>query len=311
MEYTLRHIEPEQLATITDLSLLARTVVDGLMSGLHRSPHSGSSVEFAQYRPYTQGDDLRNIDWQLYGRTDRLHIKQYEEETTLRATVLLDCSASMEYGSQSLSKFSYARMLAASLAMLLHSQRDAVGLITYHHELLAYIPPRSSDKHVRRVLVELDNALPAGQTDTSGALHYLGDVLHPRGMVILISDLLQPVDAMVHQLKSLRARHQDVLVLHISDPAERDFSFDSSLTLVDAESGREQFMDPSAIRDEYLSNRTQHFTTIRKACHASEIAIAEFSTDEPLDRALQVFLNHRTRTTAQSSSMRRRAPGGG
>ncbi len=310
MDHSLRNIAPEQLAAVSDLSLLARTVVEGLMAGVHRSPHSGSSVEFAQYRPYTQGDDLRNIDWHLYGRTDRLHIKQYEEETTLRATILLDCSGSMEYTSHTVTKFSYARMLAASLAVLLQRQRDAVGLITYHHALLSYIPPRASDKHVRRILVDLDNARAEGETDTPGALHYLGDVLSPRGMVILISDLLHPVEEVVQQLKSLRARHQDVLVLQISDPAEQSFPFEGSVTLVDAETGGEQFTVPESVREQYLENRRAHFEQIRLACHAAEIDLAEFSTTEALDRALRIYLEHRQRAKHQSASLNRRAPGG-
>ena len=310
MERALRHIDPEQLASVSDLSLLARTVVDGLMAGIHRSPHSGSSIEFAQYRPYTQGDDLRNIDWHLYGRTDRLHIKQYEEETTLRATLLLDCSGSMDYSSHGVTKFSYSRMLAASLAVLLQRQRDAVGLITYHDALLTYIPPGSSAKHVRRILVELDNAAAQGETDTPKALHYLGDVLSPRGMVILISDLLHPVKDMLKQLKSLRARHQDVLVLHIADPAEKIFPFEKSITLLDVETGREQFTVPESVREQYLENRSRHFKEIYDACHASEIDICEFSTVEPLDRALNIYLHHRRRASAQTNTSRRRAPGG-
>lgn len=311
MEQTLKFIEPEQLANVSDLQLLARTVVDGLMAGLHRSPHSGSSIEFAQYRPYTQGDDLRKIDWHLFGRTDRLHIKQFEEETTMRTTILLDCSGSMDYSSHVVTKFDYARMLAGSLAVLLQRQRDAVGLIAYHHELLQYIPPMSNDRHVRRILVELDNVRAEGHTDTPGALHYLGNVLKPRGMVILISDLLHPIDGMVDHLKSLRARNQDVLVLHISDPAEQTFPFDETLTFVDAETGQEQYAVPDAVRGQYLENRRVHFEAIRKECLEAEIEITEFTTNEPLDRALHLFLHHRNRKVGRTAANTRAASGEG
>ncbi|MDK1020352.1 MAG: DUF58 domain-containing protein [Candidatus Hydrogenedentes bacterium] len=310
-ETSLQIIDPEQLAKIADLQVLARTVVEGVMPGLHRSPHSGSSIEFAQYRPYTQGDDLRNVDWKLYGRTDRLHIKQYQEETTLRCTLLLDCSASMDYASAGLTKFDYARMLVACLAMLLHRQRDAAGFIAYHKELLQYIPPLSNALHLRRIFVELDNLEPQGTGDTAGALHYLGDVLKPRGMVVLVSDLLHPMDEMIEHLKSLRARRHDVVVLQISDPAEQTFPFDKSATFIDAESGDEQYAVPEAVRDNYLRNRREHFDSIRRECLAHEIDIAEFTTTEPLDRALHFFLQHRNHALIRSSLKSRRAEGGG
>lgn len=310
MKDSFHQIDPVQLAQISDLQLLARIVVEGLMTGLHRSAHSGSSIEFAQYRPYTQGDDPRYIDWRLYGRTDRLHIKQYQDETNLRCTILLDCSASMQYTSHALTKFQYAQMLAACLATILHQQRDAFGLISYHRELIGYAPPRTSASHLRRILVELDNLKPEGATDTAAALQYLGDVLQPRGMVVLISDLLHPIDALIEHLKSLRARRHDLLVLQVSDPAEQTFPFDQSATFVDLESGKEQFAVPNAVREQYLANRQAHFDLIRKECLASEIDIAEFSTHEPLDRALYFYLQKRTNALLATSRQRRRAGGG-
>lgn len=304
-------IDPEQLAKIADLQVLARTVVEGVTAGIHRSPRSGSSIEFAQYRPYAQGDDLRNVDWKLYGRTDRLYIKQYQEETTLRCTLLLDCSASMDYASNGLTKFDYARMLVACLAMLLQHQRDAAGFIAYHKELLQYIPPLSNPLHLRRIFVELENLKPEGTGDTAGALHYLGDVLKARGMVVLVSDLLHPRDEMIEHLKSLRARRHDVVVLQMSDPAEQTFPFDKSATFVDAESGDEQYAVPEAVRENYLRNRQEHFDSIRRECLAHEIDIAEFSTTEPLDRALHFFLRHRNHALIRSSLKSRRVAGRG
>lgn len=305
----VRFIKPEELAAIDDLQLLARSVVEGFLSGMHRSPHSGASIEFAQYRPYTQGDNLRDVDWRLYARTDRLHVKQYEDETSLRCTILLDCSGSMDYTSGTVKKFEYARMLAACIAMLLHTQRDSVGYIAYHREVLDYVPPRTGPLHLRRIFVDLENIEPMHTTDTAGALAYLGDVLKPRGMVILISDLLHPLDDVLRHLKSLRARRQDVMVLQISDPAEQEFPFESSATLVDAESGQEQFAVPDAVRDEYLANRKAHFDAIRRECLAAEIDIDEFTVTEPLDRALHFFL-HRRRQLMTTARGRSAAPGG-
>lgn len=305
-----QHIDPAQLAKLADLQLLARTVVQGVLTGLHRSPHSGSSIEFAQYRSYSQGDDPRLIDWRLFGRTDRIYIKQFQDETSLRCTLLLDCSASMDYSSGSLTKFHYARMLIACLTMLLHQQRDSAGFIAYHHELLQYIPPKGGSSQLKRIFVELDNLEPEGKTDTAQALHYLGDVLRPRGMVVLVTDLLHPVDEVIDHLASLRARRHDLIVFQISDPAEETFPFKQSATFVDAESGQEQYAVPSTVRQEYLRNRANHFDRIRSECLASEIEIQSFSTSDPLDKALRFFLQRRTHALT-TSSPRSRVSGGG
>lgn len=289
-------IDPSQLSQVTDLELLARMVVEGFLSGIHRSPHTGNSIEFAQYRPYTQGDDLRFLDWKLYARTDRLHLKQFQEETNLRCSLLLDCSASMNYGSASVTKFQLARMLVASLAMILKKQGDSTGLIAYHRELVHHLPATTDSRNFRRILVALSNLVPAEATDTPGALRFLGDVLRPRGMVILVSDLLHPLEDVVEHLKSLRARRHDVLVFQISDPAEQTFAFDGAVTLVDAEQGEERFIVPESVREAYLANRAAHFETIRRECLAAEIDLIELTTQQPLDFALRHFLNHRNRT---------------
>lgn len=303
-------IDPGQLSSIADLSLLARTVVEGFMSGIHRSPHSGASIEFAQYRPYVQGDDLRFVDWKLYARTDRLHCKQFHEETNLRCTLLLDCSASMDYGSGDVKKFDYARMLAACMAMMLNEQKDAVGFIAYHEELSRYIPPRSDPHHLRRILAEMQNLAPARSTNTAGTLRFLGDIIKPRGMVVLISDLLHPADEMITQLKSLRARRHDVLIFQISDIAEQTFPFDRSQTFIDSEESREQFAIPDLVRKEYLENRRKHFAAIRAECLRSEIDIEELCTSEPLDRGLHHFIRRRNRALMTTSLKRARSGGG-
>ena len=310
MRETTQFIDPAQLARTTDLQLLARSVVAGLSTGLHRSAHAGASVEFAQYRPYAQGDDPRFVDWHLYGRTDRLYIKQHQRETNMRCTVLLDCSASMDYGSGALTKFQYGRMLAACLALILTQQKDAVGFIGYHHDLCTYVPPRTSHQHLRRVLVELDNLRPAGATDTARALHYVGDVIRPRGMVVLISDLLHPVDETIDHMKSLRARRHELIVMQISDPDEQTFPFDHTATFVDLENADERFAVPHLVRDGYLENRRRHFDLIRRECLASEIDHMEFTTTESLDRALHHFVQRRSHVLVRSSLRRRRAGGG-
>ncbi len=303
MSKQLQFIDPAELARIKDLHVLARSLVEGMSAGLHRSPHAGASVEFAQYRPYAQGDDLRHIDWRLYGRTDRLHIKQFQEETNLRCTIVLDASASMGYTSTGVTKWRYAQMLAASLAYLLNQQRDAVGLVGYQNGVSAYLPPRLGPRHLRRVLVELDKLSPGGGSDTAGTLGYLGNVIRPRGMAILISDLLHPLDESLARLRSLRARRQDVLVFQICDPAEQTFPFTRVATFVDLEDHREMYVLPDAVRDQYLANRARHFARVRTECLAHEIDIEEFSTERPLDFALHYFLQRRSRILMRSRRM--------
>ncbi len=308
-EQAPKFIDPVELARITDLQLLARTVVSGLSSGVHRSMHTGTAAEFAQYRAYAQGDDPRFVDWRLYGRTDRLHIKQFQEEHNLRCTVLLDCSASMAYGSEGISKFRYAQMLAACLVMLMSGQRDAVGFAAYHHDLCTHVPARAQADQVRRILVEIDNLSSAGGTDTAGVLFFMGDVLPARGLVVLIGDLLHPIEDMVGHLRSLRARRHDVIVFQISDPAEQSFPFDRAVTLADAEGDRELFTVPDAVREEYIANRTAHFSRIREACLASEIDVEELTCTEPLDRALHHFIYRRNHALHTRSRRQNRAGG--
>lgn len=288
-------IDPRQLARITDLELLARTVVDGFMSGVHRSPRIGSSVEFAQYRAYSQGDDPRFLDWKLYGRTDRLNIKQFREETNLHACILLDCSASMDYGQGAFTKFRYAVALSACLATLLQGQGDAPGLIAYHQNLVCHLPPELEKRHLRRLLATLEGLRPEQHSDVPNALGYLGQSLRPRGIVILVTDLLYPLPQVIEHLKMLRARRHDVLVFQISDPSERDFDYSDPLTLMDLESTREQYLVPDEIREAYLENRRQHFKTIVHEAVAAEIDHCELFCDQPLDGALRHFLHHRNR----------------
>ncbi len=294
-------IAPAELAVMADLQLLARTVVAGMAGGVQRSARTGSAAEFAQYRSYAQGDDPRFVDWRLYGRSDRLYVRQFREETNLRCTILLDCSASMDYGSGAVDKFRYAQMLVACLATLAFEQRDEVGFAAFAAELEAYIPGRARADHLHRLLAAMANARAQGGTDTESALRFAGDALPARGMVVLVSDLLFPLENVVRQLRSLRARRHDVLVLQISDRAERDFPFERAVTLRDAEEGRELFVVPSAVRAQYLQNRDHHFAEIRRACLAAEIDIAEFSCDEPLDAALQRFLFRRSHALLASS----------
>lgn len=310
MKNDLSLVDPALLASLTDLALLARVVVEGFIAGLHASPHFGSSVEFVQYRPYVQGDDPRFVDWSLYARTDRLHTKQFQEETNLRCTILLDCSASMQFASGPVSKFQYARMLAACLAMLLFQQKDAAGLVAFNQDIDTYIPPRMNALHFHRLLVELGRLAPSGPTGLAMTLQKIGDLLSPRSLVVVLSDFLCPLDEIVPLLKQLRARRHDVLVLPIGDAMERDFTWNRSATLVDAESGQELYIVPAAVREQYLENRRCHFDRLREECLSAEIDMEEYITTEPLHRALSCFLQRRNRNRRAGDSRRKRVGGG-
>jgi uncharacterized protein (DUF58 family) len=290
-----RFPEPAELVRLTDLELVARTVVDGFRAGFHRSTRKGASFEFSMYRPYAQGDDLRFVDWRRFGRSDRLYLKQSNEETNLKCTFLLDRSASMGFASASVTKFAYARMLVASLAMLLHRQNDAVGFMAYHDRVDPYFPARSESRHFHQLLVALAQVGAAGTSATGESLRYLGQVLPPRGMIVLVSDLLHPIDETLEQLRSLRARRHEVLVFQISDRAEETFPFDRDVTLIDPETGGERYSVPELVRAEYQENRRRHFDRIRAECLGAEIGIHEFFSDEPLEFALQAFLARRRR----------------
>ncbi|MGI6456665.1 MAG: DUF58 domain-containing protein [bacterium] len=311
MVNTLERIDPVQLAKIKDLQLLARSVVQGALSGLHRSPFFGSSIEFAQYRPYVQGDDPRFVDWSLYARTDRLHIKQFHDETNLRCMLVLDCSASMQYGSRGITKFQYARILTACLATLLLQQKDEMGLFGFHRDKEVYVPTRSSPNHYRRIMVDLANMEPQNETNIALALFNLAELMKHRGLIILVSDLLHPADRFLDQLKLLRARKHEIIIFQISDPTEQTFSFDRSVTLIDAESGQEQFAIPDLIREQYLENRNIHFLEIRKTCLSTQIEYKEFTTAEPLDHALRYFIENRNRLMQETRGRRNRMVKGG
>jgi uncharacterized protein (DUF58 family) len=297
-----RNITPDELAKVGDLSLLAQVLVAGQRLGMHRSPHAGNSVEFSQYRPYAQGDDPRFVDWKRYGRTDRLHIKEFHEETNLRCTLLLDCSASMGYGTSALTKFRYGQILAASLVWLLTLQHDEAALVAYEQDICCHIPHQRRAHQIRRLLAALERLKPAGATATGDALGKVGDMMAPRGMIVLISDLLQPLERVATQLRALRARRHDVLVFQLADVAEETLPFTEAVTLLDPEGGQEQLVDVEQVREAYLKNRAAHFEEIRAVCLACEIDYMSLRTDRPLDAAFRHFLDRRTHALLTKSS---------
>ena len=290
-----RFLDPAVLARISSLELRARTIVEGFLSGLHRSPLKGFSVEFAEYRPYLPGDDLSTIDWKVFARTDRHFVKQYEEETNLRAYLILDVSASMSYGTGPLTKLEYGSCLAASLAYLLKRQRDSAGLTTFDDRIRTLLPPGSRPGHLRAMLHALDTQAPGASTHTGRLLHQLADVIAKRGLVVLISDLLDDPDQVIDGLRHLRFRGSDVLVFQVLDRAELTFPFEGSATFRDLESGERVITEPAAARAGYLAALEAHVERYRRELPAAGIDYRLLDTSAPLDLALHSFLSVRSR----------------
>ncbi|MBN1845938.1 MAG: DUF58 domain-containing protein [Sedimentisphaerales bacterium] len=298
-------IAPVWLMGIRSLELRARVVVEGFLRGIHRSPYHGFSVEFSEYRPYIRGDDSRSIDWRLYARSDRLFIKKFEEETNLRCHLLVDQSRSMAYGSGGYSKAQYAATLAAALAHLLFRQGDAVGLATFAGEIHQYLPPRNRSGYLHRLLLGLDQEPQGTTTRLAGPLQQLTDIIRKRGLLVLISDLLAPIEPLETHLGYLRACGHDIIVFQVLDPAEMQFSFAAPLRLRDLESDRDIYIDPEQARREYLARLDVHQRAIQSTCQRLGIDYRVIKTDEPLELALLDFLMCRIRHSKQMSPNRR------
>lgn len=288
-------LDPAVVARLSTMELKARTIVEGLLLGLHRSPYRGFSAEFAEYRDYQQGDDPARVDWKLYARTDRFFVKKFEAETNLDCTILLDSSASMGYGTGALTKLQYGACLAAALAWLVSGQRDAVGLTVFDERIHLRIPPRARRGHLHTILLALERLQASARSDVAKPLEQLADALDKRGLVVLISDLLDEPEAVVKGLKYLHARGMDVIVFHVLDNAELTFPFERATTFRDMESAEEILALPSAVREHYL----QQIEAL-KAAYAHELSVTGIdytlvSTATPLDAALLTYLNARAR----------------
>ncbi len=288
-----KYFDPLILARIANLSLLARHVVEGIMSGLHRSSLHGLSVEFSQHRAYSPGDELRRIDWKLFGRQDRYFIKEYEAETNLKAYIFLDASGSMGYGSRGVSKLEYGSYIAASLAYMMLLQRDSVGLVTMGGGGPRLIVPRSHPYHLRSIIAELEGLRPEGRTDIGAALSEVSGKLHRRGLFILISDFIDDPEQIGLGIKRLRHRKNDIMVFHLHDREELDFPFSKVTLFRDLEEELELTTDPRAIRREYRAVVDAHLKKVKELCHASSADYDLFLTDEPLDSTLVRYLARR------------------
>jgi uncharacterized protein (DUF58 family) len=290
-----RYLDPAVLARLGTLDLKAKTIVEGVLSGLHRSPYRGFSVEFAEYRQYIPGDALSTIDWKVYARSDRHYVKKFEEDTNLDCHLLLDVSGSMSYGSGAVTKREYGCYLAAALAYLMHRQRDAVGLIAFDDRIVQRVPPGARAGHLKTVLLALER-LPVGQrTDVAKPLGDLAKVLAKRGLVVVISDLLDEPSRVIDGLRHFRQRGTDVIVFHLLDHEELHFQFDDAARFRDVETAAEVFADPSAVRGRYLQRMERFVATYKRELGGAGIDYHLLDTSKPLDLALMSYLDARGR----------------
>ena len=286
-------VDPAALARIGNLELLARTVVDGFINGLHRAPHLGFSLDFAEHRGYEPGDDLRRVDWRVFARTDRFYVKQFEADSNANLVVAVDVSASMRFGSHGVTKLDYARFLAASLLYFSHQQRDRVGLVTFDGEIRDYVPP--SARHLEFGLYALDRVGEGHPGVLFAPLLRLTERLVRRGIVVVISDFYDEPDAVADAVRPLRFRGHDVIVFHVLDPAEIEFSFSDAASFEDLETGNRMPIVPPSVREQYKVLVQQHTEALQRLFTDSRIDYSLFNTSVPLDYALFHYLSARER----------------
>jgi len=288
-----RFLHPATIAKIGRLDLRARHVVEGFISGMHRSPFFGHSVEFIQHREYTPGDDIRHLDWKVWSKTDRFYIKQYEEETNLRSTLVIDVSESMQYGRGAMNKYTYACTIGACLAYLLLRQQDSVGAITFDSDVRVRVPPRSQQTHIDAIVKAMDVSRPREKTDAERILRQVTESVHSRGMIIIISDFLIDREPLLRGLEMLCHRKHDILVFHVLDEDEMVFPFSGTTRFEGMEEMPHLLCDPRALRDGYLEALEEYLVEVRRGCTRLGIDYLQVRTSDYLDAVLTKFLHHR------------------
>lgn len=288
-------VDPHVLGRISNLSLLARMVVQGFISGLHRSTYLGRSVDFAEHRAYMPGDDIRQIDWRLFARTDRFYVKQFEADTNTNFTVVLDISRSMNFGSEGITKLDYARYLAASLAVFSQKQRDRIGFVSFDDDMVDYVPP--SAKHLETVLHRIDRIESTRPSQYLAPLTKIAQAIHRRGIVVLISDFYDEPSAILDAVKGIRYKGNDLVVFHVLDPAELSFPYNEAASYRDLESGESVPVIPDYLREEYRKLVQAHVAALSKSFGDNRIDYALLDTSTPLDYALFHYLARRERMT--------------
>jgi uncharacterized protein (DUF58 family) len=290
-----RYFDPEGLARVGNMELVARQVVEGFLTGRHRSPYHGFSVEYLDHRAYTPGDDLRTIDWKILARTDKYHVKLFEDETNLRAHILLDCSKSMAFKSGEVSKLTYGSYLAAALAYLMLHQNDAVGLVLFDSELRQYLPPKARPTQFRRILDLLDHSYSREDTDVAAVLHDVAERIPRRGLVVLISDLIDDEEKLANGLQHFRHNNHEVIVFHVMDDAELTFPYDRLTRFKDMEGVGRLTANPKSLRQRYLTRINQFLDSLKAICFERNISYNLANTTEPYDQFLAAYLEKRAR----------------
>jgi uncharacterized protein (DUF58 family) len=293
-ERIARFLDPEVVSKLRNMELRARLVVEGFLQGMHRSPYHGFSVEFAEYRQYMPGDAPRYVDWKVFGKTDRYYVKVFEEETNLKAVLLLDKSASMGFAGRGISKLRWGSLLAAALAFLMIRQQDAAGLVLFDDAIREFVPPRSVRGQMVHILRQLEHVHPSERTQLSGALHLMAERLRRRGLCIVISDLFDDVDAVLKGLKHFRHRQHEVVVFHVLDDLERSFDFPDEARFVDLETGQEIRSQPWFVKQDYRRRVDAWMHDLARRCREQRIDYVPMTTSTPFDRALLAYLNKRS-----------------
>ena len=288
-----RFVDPAVLARVGNLELVSRAVVDGFINGLHRSPYFGASVDFAEHRGYTPGDDIRRVDWKLFGRTDRFYIKEYEADTNANFAVLLDVSKSMGFGSRGITKLEYGQLLAGCLTYMVHRQRDRVGFAAFDEDVVEFVPP--SAKHMDTVLHVLNRLKPARPGQLAPPMRKLAEHFARRGLLVVVSDFYEEPQAVLDAVSPLRFRGHDLIVFHVLDPAEIDFTYDEASAFEDLESGEQIPIVPEALAEKYRELVRAHIEALTSKFSELRIDYALLNTATPLDYALFNYLSMRER----------------
>ena len=296
MNESLKYLQPAVVAQLANMELRARLVVEGFITGLHKSPYHGFSVEFTEHRQYMPGDEIKHIDWKAYGKTDRFYIKQFEEETNLKSYLIVDTSRSMDYASKgNLKKFEYVSYVAAALSFMMIEQRDAVGLTLFDEKIRVSLPPRATRSYLKEILKELESAQPANKTGTSASLNLIAEQIKRRGLVIVLSDLFDKPESVMTALKHFRHKGHEVVVMHVLDPLERSFAFDGDAIFKDLETQEELMTQPWHIQKAYQQSMQEFLDFYKRQCRDNNIDYVLLDTSTPFDNALFKYLNKRKR----------------
>ena len=292
---TNQYLSEELIAKIDKFKLKARLIVEGFMIGLHKSPYHGFSVEFSDHRQYNPGDSIKDVDWKVYGKTNRYYIRRYEEETNLKSYILIDHSKSMGYSSRKTTKLEYAKSLASSLSYLMIDQQDASGLLSFTDRITSYIPPRAVKSYLNIILTEIYNLQAEDKTRTAQVLHHLAERIHKRGLIILISDLIDEPDEILSGLQHFRHKKNEVIVFHIQDKQEYQFDFQHETEFIDSETGEKLTVNPWQIKKDYLEEYNRNIEYLKKKCFEARIEYNPITTETAYDQILLQYLLKRAR----------------